>query len=89
MLVCPTSGCETVLESAYSSLFGVPLSLFGMLTYGAVSALAASASIQQEREGTGFRGGRGTDLLLLSGVTLLSTCRYEHGSCMMILRDRV
>ena len=79
-LICPTAGCETILESTYSSLFGVPLSLFGMLTYGAVAALAVSASIKQGKDrAEGFNGGvsRVTDLLILSGVTLLSTCSAE------------
>ena len=34
--VCPTAGpidCQAVLESAYAKLFGIPLSLFGMLAY--------------------------------------------------------
>lgn len=31
-----TSGCDAVDESAYSSLFGIPLSAFGILFYGAL-----------------------------------------------------
>jgi uncharacterized membrane protein len=30
---CTTSGCETVLTSAYATVFGVPLSLVGALYY--------------------------------------------------------
>lgn len=82
-LVCPTSGCETILESSYSSLFGIPLSLFGMLTYGAVSALAASAAIRQEQEGSVTRA---TDTVLLSGSILLSTC---SAALMYILQARL
>lgn len=33
------SGCETVARSPYSVIFGVPLSLFGMLFYGFALAL--------------------------------------------------
>jgi uncharacterized membrane protein/glutaredoxin len=37
---CPTTGCEQVLNSAYGSLFGLPLPLFGCLAYIAVAVLA-------------------------------------------------
>lgn len=37
---CPTSGCEQVLSSSYAYLFGLPLSLFGMLAYLAMVAFA-------------------------------------------------
>lgn len=38
--VCPTSGCERVLESPYATIFGLPLSLFGLLAYLAMAAFA-------------------------------------------------
>lgn len=37
---CPTSGCEQVLSSSYAYLFGLPLSLFGLLAYLAMMAFA-------------------------------------------------
>ena len=41
-LLCPggTGGCDKVLNSAWGSLFGQPLSLFGFLAYSAVLVLA-------------------------------------------------
>lgn len=41
-LVCPggADGCDKVLNSAWGSLFGLPLSLFGFLAYAAVLVLA-------------------------------------------------
>jgi uncharacterized membrane protein/glutaredoxin len=41
-LTCPggADGCDKVLGSAWGTLFGQPLSLFGALTYGAVLVLA-------------------------------------------------
>ncbi|KAK6153172.1 hypothetical protein DH2020_012811 [Rehmannia glutinosa] len=38
---CPMGGgsCTTILTSAYSSVFGIPLPLFGMLAYGLVMRL--------------------------------------------------
>ena len=34
---CTTAGCETVLNSAYSTFFGMPVALFGMLYYLIIS----------------------------------------------------
>lgn len=39
---CPTSGCERVLESPYAAVFGLPLSLFGLLAYVGMAILAFS-----------------------------------------------
>ena len=41
-LTCPggAEGCDKVLNSAWGSLFGQPLSLFGFLAYGAVLVMA-------------------------------------------------
>lgn len=43
-VACPTSGCDTVLSSAYASLFGLPLPLFGAAAYCAVAAAATAAA---------------------------------------------
>jgi uncharacterized membrane protein/glutaredoxin len=40
--ICPTEGCERVLESDYATIFGLPLSLFGLLAYIAMAVLALS-----------------------------------------------
>jgi uncharacterized membrane protein len=37
---CPTSGCQQVLSSAYATLFGQPLALFGLLAYAAMALFA-------------------------------------------------
>jgi uncharacterized membrane protein len=39
---CPTSGCDQVLSSAYATLFGLPLTLFGFLAYLSMGTLALS-----------------------------------------------
>ena len=37
---CPTSGCERVLDSAYATVFGLPLSVFGLVAYVGMAVLA-------------------------------------------------
>lgn len=50
-VACPTNGCDTVLNSPYAELFGVPLPVYGAATYLAV-ALAAYTAQQQAAKGT-------------------------------------
>jgi len=38
--ICPTSGCERVLSSPYAIVFGLPLSLYGMVAYLIMAVLA-------------------------------------------------
>ncbi|KAF5825382.1 vitamin K epoxide reductase family-domain-containing protein, partial [Dunaliella salina] len=63
---CPVSGCESVLSSSYSELYGVPLSLLGMLTYGAVAAVALAAASQPSSSDK-----RTLDTCLATGTSLL------------------
>ena len=37
-----TNGCETVLSSQYAEIFGIPISLLGMLFYATVLILAVN-----------------------------------------------
>jgi uncharacterized membrane protein len=39
-VACPTEGCERVLESPYATVFGLPLSLYGLLAYTAMALFA-------------------------------------------------
>ncbi len=39
-VVCPTTGCEQVLSSPYAIVFGLPLTLFGLLAYASMATLA-------------------------------------------------
>jgi uncharacterized membrane protein len=83
---CPVSGCETVLTSSYSEIFGVPLSLLGMLAYGAVAA-AAVIGLLRSKQGnpvpellnTGIAAGS----TLLAGVSGLLMCvqRVDQWLC--------
>lgn len=65
-VVCPLSGCATVLDSAYASLYGVPLSLLGMMAYGAVGACAVAAQLQPDSSR------RSLDTALAAGTALLA-----------------
>eukprot|EP00798_Chlamydomonas_sp_ICE-L_P015767 gene15767-21890_t len=47
-LVCPASGCESVLTSGYSILFGLPLPFFGMLAYATTAFIASTSAGQKE-----------------------------------------
>lgn len=40
--VCPTSGCTEVLNSPYANVWGLPLTLFGLLAYASILALAVA-----------------------------------------------
>eukprot|EP00878_Enallax_costatus_P002963 GHUV01003159.1.p1 GENE.GHUV01003159.1~~GHUV01003159.1.p1 ORF type:complete len:370 (+),score=119.68 GHUV01003159.1:213-1322(+) len=42
-VACPTSGCDSVLNSPYAELFGLPLPLYGAATYAAVAVAAYMA----------------------------------------------
>ena len=59
---CPTSGCETILESRYSEILGVPVALFGFFTYSGVSLLSRLAARNGE-----YRAG------VLAGSTVLAS----------------
>jgi uncharacterized membrane protein len=39
-IACTTGGCETVQNSSYSEIFGVPVALLGLLGYIAIAASA-------------------------------------------------
>lgn len=46
-LVCPISGCDKVQASAFSKIFGVPVSGFGILAFMALLALSLYAVLQK------------------------------------------
>ncbi len=43
-IACATGGCETVQESEYATLAGVPVALLGLLAYAAIFATALGTS---------------------------------------------
>jgi uncharacterized membrane protein len=48
--ICPTSGCEKVLSSAYATAFGLPISLFGLLAYTTMAVLALAPLLLRSEE---------------------------------------
>jgi uncharacterized membrane protein/glutaredoxin len=70
---CPTSGCEQVLSSPYAYLFGIPLSLFGLLAYAgmAVFALAPLAVSPDKNKPLRTELENWTWLLLFVGSTAM------------------
>jgi uncharacterized membrane protein len=69
-VACPTSGCDTVLNSAYAQLFGLPLPLFGAGTYAAV---AAAAFLSQKAASQGRAAPGWVCTGLAAGVAALAT----------------
>lgn len=70
---CPTSGCEQVLSSEYAYIFGLPLSLFGLLAYVAMAAFAlAPMAINPDRnKELRAKVDNWTWLLLFAGATAM------------------
>jgi uncharacterized membrane protein len=73
---CPTSGpinCQAVLESSYAKLFGIPISLFGLLAYLAIAVLAWVPQLLKSPERKEFRSDADnwTWLLMFAGSTAM------------------
>eukprot|EP00775_Hariotina_reticulata_P003062 gene3062-3342_t len=82
-VACPTNGCDTVLNSAYAQLFGLPLPLFGAGTYATVAA-AAFLSHRAAWQGRAAPGWVSTGLT--AGVAALAT---TSSYLMYILQTRL
>ncbi|MBW4472495.1 MAG: vitamin K epoxide reductase family protein [Stenomitos rutilans HA7619-LM2] len=70
---CPSGGCEQVLSSAYATVFGLPLALFGLLAYigMAVFALAPLAVPSDQQKELRSNLENWTWLLLFIGSTAM------------------
>ncbi len=71
---CPTGGCDTVLTSAYATVFGQPLTLFGFLAYFSmgIMALAPLAVNPEQNKDLRLKVENWTWLYLLVGSTAMS-----------------
>lgn len=47
---CPTEGCSIVLSSPYATVLGLPLSLFGLMAYVGMAAMAIAPLLVQKPE---------------------------------------
>jgi len=69
---CPTSGCEQVLSSPYATVFGLPLTLFGLLAYAAMGVMAvAPLAINSSQKETRLKAENWTWLLLFAGAVAM------------------
>lgn len=73
---CPTKGCELVLSSPYAEIFGFPLSLFGLIAYLGIAALALVPLALKSEKSEGKRAARSpiedwSWLLLFIGTTAM------------------
>ena len=72
-VTCPTSGCEQVLSSAYATVFGQPLALFGLMAYlgMAILALVPLAINAESQKSLRLKAENWTWLLLFLGATAM------------------
>ena len=64
-LVCTVGGCETVQQSDYSTMFGLPIAIFGFLMFLTVTLLALARMTD--------RGPLSSDMATMAAWTLLLT----------------
>lgn len=77
--VCPTSGCKAVLESDYATVFGLPLTLYGLLAYITMAVLAFLPWLLRQKTDKSFQSKvqETTWLLMFSlGVAMLIFSSY-------------
>lgn len=48
--ICPTHGCQAVLESPYAQVFGLPLPLLGFLAYTLLAGVTLAPLVIKDRK---------------------------------------
>lgn len=82
-VACPVGGCDTVLNSSYAELYGVPLPLLGAATY---TAVAAAAFMAQQSTASGRAVPTWLSAGLAAGVGVLAA---TSGYLMYILQTQL
>lgn len=83
-------GCDTVLSSPYAKIFGLPLSLFGLLAYLSMLVFALSPFVISAENNKKFRNQieQGTwQLLLLGGTAMAIFSGYLMYIAFFVLKD--
>lgn len=72
--ICPTSGCDQVLTSPYARVFGLPLSLYGLLAYLGMGMIAMAPLAVNAEQNKQLRANldNWTWLLLFMGGTAMT-----------------
>lgn len=66
--VCPTSGCKQVLQSDYATVFGLPLTFYGLLAYITMAFLAFLPWLRQKTDKSFQSKVQETTWLLMFGL---------------------
>ena len=86
--LCPTEGCEKVLESPYAVIFGLPLALFGFLAYSSMITAAIGPWFVNAETSKAFRVNleNWTWLFIFAGSTsmMLFSCYLMYISNIVI-----
>ncbi len=77
-LVCATSGCETVQRSRYSELLGVPVALFGLVTF----VLLLASALTRRPIAIALGAGLGLTALVFAQYLAYVQVAVLHAICM-------
>lgn len=94
--VCPTEGCDLVLNSAYATVFGLPLALFGFLAYVTMGIAAVAPLLLNSDTQKGLRTQLekwtwlylfigGTAMTIFSGYLMYILVTQIQGTCIYCL----
>lgn len=94
--VCPTEGCDLVLNSPYATVFGLPLALFGFLAYTTMGIAAAAPLLLNADTQKEFRTQLekwtwlylfigGTAMTIFSGYLMYILFTQIQGTCIYCL----
>lgn len=78
VLVCATSGCETVQRSRYAELLGIPIAAFGLVTY----LLLVASSLTRRPAAVAVGAGLALTALLLAQYLVYVQVAVLHAICM-------